>query len=91
VVTESSKLSDYEIRWYKFKMGAPSADKYSGVYWELVNQPEVIKETIPLDDINKLRYFYLKFHYTDIDNLRTASEYTYCTDNVFSPEYIDEG
>ena len=91
VVTESSKLSDYEIRWYRFKMGAPSADKYSGVYWELVNQPEVIKETIPLDDINKLRYFYLKFHYTDIANLRTASEYTYCTDNVFSPEYTDEG
>jgi hypothetical protein len=22
-----------EIRWYRFKMGAPSADEYSGVYW----------------------------------------------------------
>lgn len=27
-------LSDWEIRWYRFNMGAPSADEYSGVYWE---------------------------------------------------------
>ena len=24
----------YEIRWYKYSLGAPSADEYSGVYWE---------------------------------------------------------
>lgn len=37
VVNESSKLSDYEIRWYRYELGAPSADQYSGVYWESVN------------------------------------------------------
>lgn len=38
VVSESSNLSDYEIRWYRFRMGAPSADEYSGVYWDRVNE-----------------------------------------------------
>lgn len=37
VVNESSKLSDYEIRWYRYELGAPSADQYSGVYWESVD------------------------------------------------------
>lgn len=27
-------LSNWEIRWYRFNMGAPSADEYSGIYWE---------------------------------------------------------
>lgn len=37
---------DYEVRWYRYKLGAPSADEYSGVYWETLaiqknnNQPE---------------------------------------------------
>lgn len=26
----------YEIRWYKYKLGAPSADEYSGVHWERI-------------------------------------------------------
>ena len=37
VVNESSKLSNYEIRWYRYELGAPSADQYSGVYWESVD------------------------------------------------------
>ena len=37
VVNESSKLSDYDIRWYRYELGAPSADEYSGVYWESVD------------------------------------------------------
>lgn len=32
--TLNQLLSDYEIRWYRYKVGAPSADEYSGVYWE---------------------------------------------------------
>jgi wobble nucleotide-excising tRNase len=28
--------SSYQIRWYKYKYGAPSADEYSGVYWERI-------------------------------------------------------
>lgn len=37
VVNESSKLSDYKIKWYRYELGAPSADQYSGVYWESVD------------------------------------------------------
>ena len=37
VVNESSKLSDYDIRWYRYELGSPSADEYSGVYWESVD------------------------------------------------------
>ena len=40
VVSESSELENYEIRWYRFKMGAPSADEYSGVYWKRVQPSE---------------------------------------------------
>lgn len=33
-VSESTDLKGYEIRWYRYKLGNPSADEYSGVYWE---------------------------------------------------------
>lgn len=36
VVNEDSKL-DYEIRWYRYELGIQSADEYSGVYWEKVD------------------------------------------------------
>lgn len=32
-ISEADKL-DYEIRWYRYQLGASSADKYSGVYWK---------------------------------------------------------
>lgn len=31
-ITEKDNL-DYELRWYRYKLGASSADPYSGVYW----------------------------------------------------------
>lgn len=34
VINEDSELIDYEIRWYRFFMGAPSPDEYAGVYWK---------------------------------------------------------
>ena len=40
VISEASKLEDYEIRWYRYKMGAPSADEYSGVYWTRIEREE---------------------------------------------------
>lgn len=27
---------DYEIRWYQYVLGSPSADEYSGVYWRRI-------------------------------------------------------
>lgn len=35
VITEAADL-DYEVRWYRYKLGASSADEYSGVYWTRV-------------------------------------------------------
>lgn len=35
-INEDDKM-DYEIRWYRYKLGAPSADKYSGIYWSLLS------------------------------------------------------
>ena len=32
-VTSNSKLA-YSVYWYKYKLGAPAADEYSGVYWQ---------------------------------------------------------
>ena len=88
VVSESSNLSDYEIRWYKFRMGAPSADEYSGVYWDRVNLPEVVKETIPLDNINSLDTFYLRYHYLP-GTFTEGYENTYT--ETFKPIYKDVG
>lgn len=34
---KSSDDLDYEVRWYRYRLGAPSADEYSGVYWERIS------------------------------------------------------
>lgn len=31
--TGPSKLTNYEIHWYRYQLGKASADRYSGVYW----------------------------------------------------------
>lgn len=36
--THSENEPDYEIRWYRYVFGSPSADEYSGVYWRRVNE-----------------------------------------------------
>lgn len=40
VKAEDKENLNYEIRWYKYRLGAQSADKYSGVYWEYINADE---------------------------------------------------
>ena len=32
-ITDETKYN-YEVRWYRYQLGAPSADEYSGVYWK---------------------------------------------------------
>ncbi len=50
VITEDSEIqpydeitnpTGYEVRWYRYKLGAPSADEYSGVYWQRVEADEI--------------------------------------------------
>lgn len=50
-VTEKHDL-DYEIRWYRYCLGAPSADKYSGVYWNLLATQKVKTDADSADNIN---------------------------------------
>jgi hypothetical protein len=54
-ITEDSDL-DYEIRWYQYQFGAPSADIHSGVYWKRVNDKEYVKEN--LAEIEKINTYY---------------------------------
>lgn len=35
-ITEHKKEDIFEVRWYMYEFGAPSADEYSGVYWTAI-------------------------------------------------------
>lgn len=35
-ITEHKKDDAFEVRWYMYEFGAPSADEYSGVYWTAI-------------------------------------------------------
>lgn len=35
-ITEHKKDDTFEVRWYMYEFGAPSADEYSGVYWTAI-------------------------------------------------------
>lgn len=35
-ITADDKL-EFEVRWYRYKLGSPSADSYSGVYWKYLS------------------------------------------------------
>ena len=35
-ITNKTENMDYEIRWYRYELGAGSADEYSGVYWKRI-------------------------------------------------------
>lgn len=59
-VTEKDDL-DYEIRWYRYQLGAPSADEYSGVYWNLLATQRLKTDEDRADNINtfiKNKWFY---------------------------------
>lgn len=35
-IEKNQKDTQYEIRWYKYRVGAAAADEYCGVYWEKI-------------------------------------------------------
>lgn len=35
-ITEHKKDDTFEVRWYMYEFGTPSADEYSGVYWTAI-------------------------------------------------------
>jgi hypothetical protein len=30
----SYEMHDYQIRWYRYKLGEPAPDTYAGIYWD---------------------------------------------------------
>lgn len=48
VVNDDTDVGNYEIRWYQYQLGAPSADEYSGVYWNRVEPSQESKFTYVL-------------------------------------------
>ena len=40
-ITEHKKDDTFEVRWYMYEFGAPSADEYSGVYWTAIEDNKI--------------------------------------------------
>lgn len=38
------KINDFEIRWYRYELGAPAADEYCGLYWTRI--PNRVANTV---------------------------------------------
>lgn len=41
---ENRKNIDYEIRWYKYRVGVPAVDEYCGIYWEYVEKENISED-----------------------------------------------
>jgi hypothetical protein len=79
---------DYDVRWYRYNLGAPSADEYSGVYWERTNLEKVETNTEELEVLDKIKNYQLLFHYENNNiNNSVTNEYTYYKN--FKPGYDD--
>lgn len=82
---------DYEIRWYRYNLGSPSADEYSGVYWDRVNDKSNVR--LPLSEINAIHSFPTVFYsnneekYTKFFNLATADTQRYSV-KYFSSDFL---
>lgn len=62
-MTSESNL-DYEVKWYRHRLGAPTADKYSGVYWDLMTtglksfQETIVPDTTKAKEMFKVVVLY---------------------------------
>lgn len=36
-ITSNDNIGDYTVYWYRYKLGNPSADQFSGVYWKYLS------------------------------------------------------
>ena len=49
-------LDNITINWYRYKSGAPAADKYSGIYWEKIDVCKEGKETTCIEATDSLPF-----------------------------------
>lgn len=44
-ITEQNNDLDFQVRWYRYSLGAPSADEYSDVYWTALSRQYIDEKT----------------------------------------------
>ena len=54
---EIAGLENYEVRWYKYKLGAPSPDSFMGAHWELITLSEDADKTTYQLDVDTTKEF----------------------------------
>lgn len=74
-VVSNETAVDFEVRWYRYELGHPTVDGYSGVNWKRVNQDEHI-EVDMTKIVTSMKNYYLIYH---DDPKGTVRESTYAT------------
>lgn len=54
---EIAGLENYEVRWYRYKLGAPSPDSFMGAHWELITLSEDADKTTYQLDVDTTKEF----------------------------------
>lgn len=54
---EIAGLENYEVRWYRYKLGAPSPDSFMGAHWELITFLEDADKTTYQLDVDTTKEF----------------------------------
>ena len=68
--TEFSEVS-YEIRWYRYKVGAQAADPYCGVYWERIQDASGFEYIFDPNTDNKIEKIKMIIIYNSITPYRS--------------------
>lgn len=55
--SEITGLENYEVRWYRYKLGAPSPDSFMGAHWELIILSENADKTTYQLDVDTTKEF----------------------------------
>ena len=74
-VVSNETAVDFEVRWYRYELGHPTVDGYSGVNWKRVNQDEHI-EVDMTKIVTSMKNYYLIYH---DDPKGAVRESTYAT------------
>ena len=82
VTAEGLPQLNYEIRWYRYELGAPAPDPYAGVYWRRIERNDARSFSYEISGDNKLKQDLPEEKFKVIILLYTLEEdgHQYCTD-----------